>query len=244
MAGIGTVQDEAVACFIEENLDAVCDLLVARFREEFSESDSLQLGEAVLHNWTASEMERLICALRGVPFSVLSTAAYAGDAQAKVSPILLPMVTQLESWLFVSHALAPFLWRGFAEDVEAAQGALAALEAATIRIMQAILADFSEKRLVAGSLSGAWFAPASSSAGVANMALPLVKGMTLARDGLTARERDVARLVAQGKTNGEVAVTLGVAQSTVKNHLVRIFDKLNVNTRTELARVMMTVDSE
>lgn len=244
MAGKSATQGEAVACFIEENLDTVCDLLVARFREEFSESDSLQLGDTVLRKWTASEMARLICALRGLPFSVPSTVAYAGDAQAKASPILLPMVTQLESWLFVSHTLAPFLWRGFAADVEAAQDALVALEAATISVMQAILVDFSEKRLSAGSLSGTWFAPISPSGGVASMTLPLMRDAVLARDGLTAREQDVARLVTQGKTNGEVAAALGVAQSTVKNHLVRIFDKLNVNTRTELARVMMENESE
>lgn len=56
---------------------------------------------------------------------------------------------------------------------------------------------------------------------------------------LTPREREVARMVATGKTNGEIADALGIAQNTVKNHLARIYDKLNVNTRTELARWAM-----
>ncbi|MFE0172313.1 LuxR C-terminal-related transcriptional regulator [Streptomyces sp. NPDC059002] len=40
-------------------------------------------------------------------------------------------------------------------------------------------------------------------------------------------------LVADGRTNGEVASALGLTEKTVKNHINRIFSKLNVRTRVQ-----------
>lgn len=55
-----------------------------------------------------------------------------------------------------------------------------------------------------------------------------------ARFGLSARESEVAELVIHGYRNGDVAVALGVAPATVKKHLTRIFDKVGVDSRTQL----------
>ena len=53
--------------------------------------------------------------------------------------------------------------------------------------------------------------------------------------GLTAREREVARLVAQGKSNRAIADELVVGVSTVEAHLTHIFSKLEVSSRAQLA---------
>lgn len=53
---------------------------------------------------------------------------------------------------------------------------------------------------------------------------------------LTAREREVAYLVADGATNQEIAEELCISLSTVKSHLQRIFDKLAVGNRSMLVR--------
>ncbi|MFV0427889.1 MAG: response regulator [Arachnia sp.] len=52
---------------------------------------------------------------------------------------------------------------------------------------------------------------------------------------LTAREEDVARAVAQGLTNAEIAQQLYLSLPTVKTHLGRVFDKLHVANRVQLA---------
>lgn len=52
---------------------------------------------------------------------------------------------------------------------------------------------------------------------------------------LTPRESDVLRLVADGRTNEEVGVALGVTSKTVEAHLSRIFERTGVQSRTELA---------
>ena len=51
---------------------------------------------------------------------------------------------------------------------------------------------------------------------------------------LTKRERDVARLVAEGLTNRDIAKQLGLSEHTVRNYLLKVFDKLGVSTRVEL----------
>lgn len=54
--------------------------------------------------------------------------------------------------------------------------------------------------------------------------------------GLSARELEIARLVAGGASNRQVAETLGVSVRTVDNHLYRIYRKVGVSDRESLAR--------
>jgi DNA-binding CsgD family transcriptional regulator len=58
--------------------------------------------------------------------------------------------------------------------------------------------------------------------------------------GLTEREAEVLGWIAQGKSNDEVAVVLGVCSHTVKKHLERIYDALGVGNRTEAALKVQT----
>ena len=53
--------------------------------------------------------------------------------------------------------------------------------------------------------------------------------------GLTERERDIAGLVAAGKSNKEVAASLFLSEKTIEHHLSRIYAKLGVRSRVELA---------
>jgi DNA-binding CsgD family transcriptional regulator len=55
-------------------------------------------------------------------------------------------------------------------------------------------------------------------------------------EGLTAAERRVAALVAEGRTNREVAAALFLTERTVASHLSHVYAKLGVRSRTELAR--------
>ncbi len=53
--------------------------------------------------------------------------------------------------------------------------------------------------------------------------------------GLTAREREVARLIAQGKSNRAIADELVVGISTVEAHITHIFTKLGFSSRAQIA---------
>jgi DNA-binding CsgD family transcriptional regulator len=59
-------------------------------------------------------------------------------------------------------------------------------------------------------------------------------------EGLTPAERRVAALVAEGRTNQEVATALFLSKRTVASHLTHVYAKLGVRSRTELARKVQT----
>ncbi|MFA6961322.1 MAG: response regulator transcription factor [Opitutaceae bacterium] len=60
---------------------------------------------------------------------------------------------------------------------------------------------------------------------------------------LSAQERRVLALVAEGKTNKEIGVDLGLSDNTVKNYLVSVFDKLQVKRRSQAAAMFVQAHS-
>jgi DNA-binding NarL/FixJ family response regulator len=55
----------------------------------------------------------------------------------------------------------------------------------------------------------------------------------LTEDGLTTREVEIVRLVADGQSNRDIAEVLGITESTVKVHVRHVMEKLGANDRTE-----------
>jgi DNA-binding CsgD family transcriptional regulator len=76
---------------------------------------------------------------------------------------------------------------------------------------------------------------ASLWAGQARRELQAIGGRSPSGSELTAAEERVAVLVARGRTNREVAAALYPAERTVEGHLTRIYTKLGVHSRAELA---------
>jgi DNA-binding NarL/FixJ family response regulator len=63
----------------------------------------------------------------------------------------------------------------------------------------------------------------------------LTRGTPEAGSTLTARERDVLRLVAEGLPNKQIARALGITEKTVKAHMTKIFAAIGVTDRTAAA---------
>ncbi len=61
---------------------------------------------------------------------------------------------------------------------------------------------------------------------------------------LTKREREVARLVAEGYSNDGVAAHLDISSRTVGKHLSNVYQKLRIHTRAELTRWVLTAGEE
>ncbi len=77
----------------------------------------------------------------------------------------------------------------------------------------------------------ALLAPASTRRLIEQFARPPVNALALHE--LTARERDVLRLLARGLTNAEIAAELGVEPSTVKSHVASVLAKLDLRDRVQ-----------
>jgi DNA-binding CsgD family transcriptional regulator len=78
--------------------------------------------------------------------------------------------------------------------------------------------------------------PAPLWAEKARAELARISGRRPASEELTETERRVAELVAEGRSNPEVAAALFITRQTVEKHLTRIYAKLGVRSRVELAR--------
>jgi two-component system, NarL family, response regulator DegU len=58
-------------------------------------------------------------------------------------------------------------------------------------------------------------------------------------DPLTARETEILDLIADGRSNAEIAQVLIVEEKTIKNHITRLYSKLNINSRYEAIRLKL-----
>lgn len=81
--------------------------------------------------------------------------------------------------------------------------------------------------------------------GVTARVQQLLQGLTSGQSGATAKtsplspqEQRVVLLVAEGKTNKEIAADLGLSEKTVKNYLANVFDKLKVTRRSQVAALV------
>ena len=70
----------------------------------------------------------------------------------------------------------------------------------------------------------------------------LASALTQSRDGsdvLTAREREILQLLADGMSNADVAAQLFISQETVKSHVRHILTKLEADTRTQAVAIAL-----
>jgi DNA-binding CsgD family transcriptional regulator len=129
----------------------------------------------------------------------------------------------------------PAVWAA-AEDAFASQERPLELAEVRFRRAEALLAAGAAAReaepLLAAALSVARTAGARPlAARIAALSLPPAADPL----GLTARERDVLRLVAEGRTNRQIAETLFISPKTASVHVSNILAKLAVSTRGEAA---------
>ncbi len=58
-------------------------------------------------------------------------------------------------------------------------------------------------------------------------------------ESLTEREREILKLIAEGRTSREIAEALYISQKTVQGHRTKVMEKLDLHNRTELIKYAM-----
>ena len=145
-----------------------------------------------------------------------------------------------------------------ASGVEATRGVLAAAPATAVLVVSMVDDDDSVFAALAAGARGYVLKGASAveitaalrtvaaggavfGAGIASRLLATTTARSPGRapasvhDDLTAREREVLDLLADGASNRQIARSLGVSLKTVQNHVSRILDKLQAADRTQAA---------
>jgi DNA-binding NarL/FixJ family response regulator len=90
------------------------------------------------------------------------------------------------------------------------------------------------ERAVHEVLAGRFYiSPAVARAAVGKLRLDIL--LPAEREALTPREREILHLIAEGLGNKEIARRLGVEVTTVRTHLSRLYEKLRLESRVELA---------
>ena len=97
-----------------------------------------------------------------------------------------------------------------------------------------LLKDTSETDMAAALRTTVNGTPALDPRIAFQLARDLASGPALAQaPHLTGREREVLRLLAEGRSNRAIARQLGLSEATVKGHVSRLLDKLNASSRLE-----------
>jgi predicted ATPase/DNA-binding CsgD family transcriptional regulator len=215
-------RDEALACFAE--LEALAETLDARARGRGNAFAQLAVGYARL----GAREHAAACYTKLLPFRGqfapvlidrgLGLAALAGGDVAAARRHLADAEAEARRAGMRPELALTLLWRGRLERSVAGPAHATAPGdplAEGLRLCAELGMQALGRRLLGAPPAGA--------------ARPPARGARIA--GLSERELDVLRLVAQGHTNREIAAALALSENTVARHLTHIFTKTGVENR-------------
>jgi DNA-binding NarL/FixJ family response regulator len=94
----------------------------------------------------------------------------------------------------------------------------------------------SEPAAIASSIAAVLSGERVMAGAVANRVLDMLTGASTPKefyDGLTAREIEVLKLMANGQANKQIAFNLKISEKTVRNHISHIYEKLHIYDRAQ-----------
>lgn len=244
------LRDE-LAELIRYNADEIAAKLEREYVLSYPNSRANNMDVAYIHRWTLSEIESIAYLMETNDPEARTYRGSLGDAvEDPFEPELTSFFSFVTSSLFQARHIAPIVFRCARRDPRHAQALIGLFETTVQQSVAYNCELFSRSITAPGSLSRNWDMRSGMTSPDTPAETPAIRysgdlapsPSTSFRgsDLLSSREREVANLVCQGRTNGEIAAALGLSQSTVKNHVAHIFDKCNVNTRVELVGLMLS----
>lgn len=247
--------DEAIAALLRAKGEEIASTWLAATAAAYPHSKMKNAPFEYRKAWALFEIEDLATMVLNGGGELPEFPCYWSDAITQAGPEVSPLANFLESRLFMAKMILPIIWHEFTADPVKTHKAVTRFECRVQELLLGSIAAFTAKYCVPGGLlkemtyraeltpswseGGVEEVPSQTSACTAPAESP---ADTQTRDDeervfatLSSREVDVLGLLAMGETNGEIAARLNITQNTVKNHIGHIFDKLNMNNRTQLA---------
>ena len=171
---------------------------------------------------------------------VTGAGAAADSAGAPVDGAAVPRVLVFTTYEDDDQILAAIEAGAGGYLVKAAPAAELAAGVRAVAAGQTVLAPSIAAALVARALGGGAAAggaagSSGTAGGAAGSSAAEGRSATPAGPSLTPRETEILSLVAEGLSNPEIAGRLCIGESTVKTHLLHVFEKLGVSDRTRAA---------
>jgi DNA-binding CsgD family transcriptional regulator len=215
------------------------DRAAARFAAADDARRGTGVGEPALFWWHADRVEALL-ALRRVDEAAGLVDAWEADAARLDRTVMLAHARRCRGLIAAARGNVEEALTWLEEAVPLHEsGGDAFGHARTLLVLGAVRRRARQKRAAREAIESALAAFETSEAAAwtdkARAELGRIGGRTR-EHGLTAAERRVAALVAEGRTNKEVAASLFLSEKTVETHLSHVYAKLGVRSRAELAR--------
>lgn len=258
-----------LASFLRENAETLAGILEREYVTQYPHSRANSMDGEDIHGWTLSELSHIARLMEtGDPTQCTFVEYYGDQLVDPHNADLSPFVNFLSTIMFMARTIAPCFFQKHMTSPSRAQSFVDLFERTYQEVIRYNCGLFADAMGQPGALSRSWDMLAGMISVAEADALPAPKaGITpLQRfgldstkelveegnragedaksapavlDALSRRECEVVDLIVEGASNGEIAATLDISLSTVKNHISRIFDKLNVNSRTELTALVL-----
>ncbi|MBQ9067959.1 MAG: response regulator transcription factor [Eggerthellaceae bacterium] len=229
MVNSAELNGSVLAAVLRRRTEEISSEVRARYVRYYAHSVNADIDESFANEWNLRELNDFLDCIAADGRTNGNFAAWVGDAAATHFAILSPLYNRLDMVLLYSEVCVSFLWEEYVGDAARLNEAVAVFERCVGNLLAADAAAYFDAKLAPGSLEKTW------KLGPHSETTPISAGQQSPAVDLSRRQLQLVRFVAEGRSNGEIAAELGISANTVKNHLAAIFDKLNVNNRTELA---------
>ena len=239
------MEDESLRRELAEFLVANREAIKLRVSESIFETYPqmrMLVSENEVQQWALAEINSLADALSRNASDTLSYKGFYGYFVSTASQPFRTFFNFLEWEYFFSRLIASFLYAQAGRGGAHSRELISCFEVFILRVLQEntqrLLNDVLTPGLIVEALvdhtaSMGLYPRQSFGAGTQNAtSLQTIAG------GLTARERELAGLVARGLSNKEISARMGISIATTKNHVSNILSKLHLSNRTELALLL------
>ena len=247
---------EEVAVFIAdiEDDDTMIESIFLYFETVYpGRINAVSITKEECATWTRYLLKMLRTAMLEDSTEELTYVRYHGAVIANVSPIFNSLFNFMETFYSTSRFIIAAIWQRFCYDPTRAKRLMDAFEAFVLGFLKSNLEGFLHEGLVPGCLTGdpalviGWkdrqlprngeqiSKPPADASQEQEIPAHQTASVPEAPNPLTKREREILQLIAEGKSNKEIAALLGIGLSTVKNYVSTMLGKLYLGNRTELA---------